>query len=163
LLFTARYVQVKQAMEYSLNNNQISDNQTFIIKVPVLLPYQTDWEDFEYSRGSFEHKGRYYEKVKQILKKDTLYVYCIENHSKNQLYADLDQHIQHHLLDFAPNTGKNTPKVYFNFIKEYLPSHLIQLPIQEFYTIQPNFVPFAFDFSNLSLEIPLPPPKPTFI
>jgi hypothetical protein len=160
VIFAIRHWQVTQTMSFKIENRQISEAKTFVIKVPLFLPYPTDWEDYEYTTGNFEHQGRYFVKVKQILRQDTLYVHCLEDESQTQLYAELGKHTQSQLADFPSSDQSKTEKISFNnFIKEYLPFSEYYLDFKAL-LIQRNFYPCATASALIKFsEIPAPPPK----
>jgi hypothetical protein len=159
VLFVARQYQVNYEMQVYLDKNDIDKSQTFVIKIPVMLPYQVDWKNDEISRGSFQYQGKYYEKVKQILKQDTLFVYCIENKQKTDLKAEITLHTQQNLGESASQIPTKNGKVNFNFLQEYLPTSIVSL------SFTPHLLEvgqYPVDCSNLTStlnNIPSPPPK----
>jgi hypothetical protein len=162
-IFAIRHWQVTQTMSFKIENRQISEAKTFVIKVPLFLPYPIDWEDYEYVNGNFEHQGRYFVKVKQILRQDTLYVHCLEDESQTQLYAELGKHTQNQLADFLPSEHQKTGKIsYNNFIKEYLPLAEYYLATRTLFIQQNRYAIYNPSLFTLAIENPAPPPKPSY-
>ncbi len=164
VIFAIRHWHVTQSMSFKIENRQIVEAQTFVVKIPLFLPYPSDWEDYEYTSGNFEHQGRYFVKVKQILRQDTLYVHCLEDESQTQLYAELGKHTQSQLADFPQSNQSKTEKItYNNFIKEYLPFCEYHLS-NHIHLLYKNHYP-NLDFSTYArfLDYATPPPKPYVI
>lgn len=69
-----------------LDNQQYEDKDLIEIRVPVNLPYQTNWTDFERYNGEIVIEGVHYNYVKRKLYNDTLILLCIPNTEKMRLY-----------------------------------------------------------------------------
>lgn len=70
---------INNQLEASLDNNQFDDAQLVELKVPINLPYQTNWSDFQRCDGEIEIEGILYKYVKRKVANDTLYLMCIPN------------------------------------------------------------------------------------
>ena len=81
------YVQIQsnQRFQASLNKNDYNDQDLITIRVPLSLPYFTDWKEFESYDGSIEVDGKHYNYVKRKVSNDTLILLCIPNHEQNKL------------------------------------------------------------------------------
>jgi hypothetical protein len=81
------YMQAKVSdqLEARLNNNLYSDSQLIELKVPIHLPYQTSWADYQRYDGEIEVDGIMYKYVKRKVADDTLYLMCIPNTKKMHL------------------------------------------------------------------------------
>jgi hypothetical protein len=55
------------------------------IHVPVSLPYQTDWKEFERVNGEVEYNGMHYKFVERKLQGGEMIYKCIPNEGKAQL------------------------------------------------------------------------------
>ena len=84
-----------------------------------------DAEQFERVDGDFEYQGQFYKLVKQKLSKDTLYVVCIKNQDKKQLFDALTEYIK--LSNDLPSTSKQALKLWGSIVKDYLPNESIGL------------------------------------
>lgn len=60
-------------------------NSLTILKVPLLLPYGSDWQDFERAEGFIEVDGVPYTYVEKKISRDTLYLACLPNEGKAKL------------------------------------------------------------------------------
>ena len=61
------------------------DKRLITVKIPINLPYQTDWREFESIDGEMIFKGKTYKYVKRKVLRDTLILLCIDHEEKNQL------------------------------------------------------------------------------
>lgn len=61
------------------------DRSLITVKIPIRLPYQTDWQDFEKTEGEVTVNGSVYRYVKQRVYRDTLILLCINDHDKSRL------------------------------------------------------------------------------
>jgi hypothetical protein len=76
---------VSNQLEASLDKNLYSDSQLLELKVPVHLPYQTNWSAYQRYDGEIEVDGMIYKYVKRKVANDTLYLMCIPNTRKMSL------------------------------------------------------------------------------
>lgn len=85
--FVADYIQAKndRQLEARLDNNRFDESQLIELKVPIHLPYQTSWPDFERYDGEVELNGILYKYVKRKVANDTLILLCIPNQQKMNL------------------------------------------------------------------------------
>lgn len=77
----------QQQVQASLDKQQYNDNELITIKVPLSLPYFTDWKEFEEYDGSIEFNGQHYNYVKRKVYQDTLILLCLPNNEQNRLSA----------------------------------------------------------------------------
>lgn len=61
------------------------DKRLITVKLPINLPYQTDWREFESVDGEMNYKGVTYKYVKRKVMRDTLILLCIDHKEKSQL------------------------------------------------------------------------------
>jgi hypothetical protein len=69
-----------------IDNDHFSEQELLEIRVPLQLPYSTDWKDYERYNGEIEIGGIQYNYVKRKLSRDTLYLLCIPNEGKMQIH-----------------------------------------------------------------------------
>ncbi|MEO8413757.1 MAG: hypothetical protein ABI472_08865 [Ginsengibacter sp.] len=86
------YMQQKLSdqLEARLDKNLYNDSQLIELKVPMHLPYQTNWSHYERYDGEIEIDGMLYKYVKRKVTNDTLYVMCIPNTKKMHLETAKD-------------------------------------------------------------------------
>ncbi|MCU0393005.1 MAG: hypothetical protein MUE81_17995 [Thermoflexibacter sp.] len=145
----------------TLENDQIPDDDLFIIKIPASLYVPAKNTDFEPITGSFEHKGKFYDMVKRKVQNDTLYIYCANNHKKQFLASQLADYVKSYVVDFESGKNKNeSNKLLKSFAKEYLATAVFSFSIFYKYTNSENNVNVSISFPAMPLiSIPSPPPE----
>ncbi len=72
-------------LEAKLDKSLYDESQLIELKVPLNLPYQTNWSAYQRFDGEIEVDGIMYKYVKRKVANDTLYVMCIPNTKKMRL------------------------------------------------------------------------------
>lgn len=85
LMFDYFEKEAKAQLEFSLDNNAYDESQLIELKVPVHLPYQGNWTNFQRYDGEINLNGVVYKYVKRKLANDTLYLKCIPDTKKMNL------------------------------------------------------------------------------
>ncbi|MEP6514132.1 MAG: hypothetical protein ABJA79_09690 [Parafilimonas sp.] len=73
------------ALEAHLDKGQYSDDELIMVKVPVNLPYQNNWNNFERTDGEININGETYKYVKRKVYNDTLILLCIRHYEKTEI------------------------------------------------------------------------------
>ncbi|MBY0479973.1 MAG: hypothetical protein K2Q21_01360 [Chitinophagaceae bacterium] len=81
------YLQYKAntQLEASLDKNLYEDSQLIELKVPLEIPYQSNWSTYQRYDGEIEIGGRLFKYVERKVANDTLYLKCIVNDKKMHL------------------------------------------------------------------------------
>lgn len=81
------YLEAKQniQLEQKLDEKKYDETALIEIHVPVSLPYQTDWKEFERVNGEVEYNGMHYKFVERKLQGGEMIYKCIPNEGKAQL------------------------------------------------------------------------------
>ena len=112
----------------SLDANNYDESELVQIRLPLNIPYTTNWKDYERCDGNILLNGIHYNYVKRIVYNDTMYLYCIPNqqktglnHTKNEFARQLTDLPSNHKGD-QPTTKKvnladeyNTENCHYNF------------------------------------------------
>ncbi|MDF2189116.1 hypothetical protein [Paraflavitalea sp. CAU 1676] len=69
-----------------LDKRQYQDDQLLEVKLPLHLPYLTNWNDYERVDGEMEVNGVFYNYVKRKVHNDTLFLLCVPNQPKTQFH-----------------------------------------------------------------------------
>jgi hypothetical protein len=72
-------------LEAKLDRNDYDESELIEIRVPVNMPYQTDWASFERYDGEVEVNGIHYKYVKRKVENGQLVLKCIPNKAKQAL------------------------------------------------------------------------------
>lgn len=76
---------VSDQLEVRLDKSLYDESQLIELKVPMNLPYQTNWSAYQRFDGEIEVGGIMYKYVKRKVANDTLYLKCIPNTKKMNL------------------------------------------------------------------------------
>ena len=74
-----------------LDKEEYDDSQLIEMKVPLPMPYLTNWAEFERYNGEIEISGVHYNYVKRKVQNDTLILLCIPNQGKMKLNSAKEQ------------------------------------------------------------------------
>ncbi|MDB5249930.1 MAG: hypothetical protein JWQ40_4324 [Segetibacter sp.] len=72
-------------LEASLDKNEYDESELVTIKIPITLPYQNNWDDFERVDGEFTVDGKIYKYVKRKIADGHLVLLCLPDHNKMRL------------------------------------------------------------------------------
>lgn len=74
-------------LQSKLDNNDYNQASLIEVRVPLNMPYITDWDDFETYEGETQINGIHYKYVKRKVENGELVLLCIPNQQKTQLQA----------------------------------------------------------------------------
>ena len=85
--FVTEYLQHRadKQLKNQLDSNIFDETQLVEIKIPLNLPYQSNWAGYQRYDGALELEGVLYQYVKRKVSNDTLYLLCIPNMQKMRL------------------------------------------------------------------------------
>ncbi|MCF2486741.1 hypothetical protein [Dyadobacter sp. CY347] len=140
---------------------QSENSLDIVIKVPVAVPYQTNWDAPEQVEGQLLHEGQYYQMKSRQLINDTMYVHCEYDQTAREKFSDLASKINDQVTGNASDQRKDQhSNILKNFVKEYMSQdrkHVFYLlewaPVQEVALSQ-----VQLHFSEIQFTIPSPPP-----
>lgn len=134
-------------LEKKIDNSDYDESQLIEIKVPIELPYQTNWKEFERFDGQVEVDGIHYKYVKRKVFNDSLILLCLPNESKMKLQSARDEFfklvndLQHPSQSKKSDGGNN--------------SHSVKNPVTEYYGqtnnwLIPKLTALHYQFSLLN-------------
>lgn len=90
------YLEIEADERIQSKIEQISENDKALItiKIPINLPYHTDWANFERVDGEVNIKGKIYKYVKQKIHRDTLILLCINDTEKTEIHQQKDNYVK---------------------------------------------------------------------
>ena len=74
-----------QRLDQKLETGDYDEASLVEVKIPLQLPYYTNWSQYERHYGETEWNGKHYQYVKRKLFNDTLYLLCIAHTEKNNI------------------------------------------------------------------------------
>lgn len=87
-----------------LDDGRYNSKDLFIVKVPINLPYQTNWKEFERVDGEINYNGKVFKYVKRKLFNDTMILVCIQNGAKEKLVQQANDYLGK-INDFSHNSS----------------------------------------------------------
>lgn len=72
-------------LEARLDKGHFDESELITVKIPLNLPYQTNWKDFERVNGEMNVNGTIYKYVQRKVYNDTLILQCIRHEEKTAL------------------------------------------------------------------------------
>ena len=98
-------------LEASLDTKNFKESELFEIKIPLHLPYQTNWANYERYDGEVKLDGTIYKYVRRKVTADTLHLMCIRNtkkmeyeNSKSEFYKGSNDLTSKNSSKKAPST-----------------------------------------------------------
>ncbi len=95
-----------------------SNTEEVIIKLPMNIPYATQDKDWEKADGEFEYQGDTYRMVKQKVTMDAVYIACVKDNEGSKINQQLEDLAQ--TFTDNPVGAKQSLKSVPGFIKEYV-------------------------------------------
>jgi hypothetical protein len=147
-------------MEARINNLDELDQDLITVKIPINLPYQTDWREFESISGEMTFKGKSYKYVKRKVLRDTLILVCIDHQEKTALEKSSADYYKK-VNDLASETNKKpvlkqAKTDYYQEVKDLVAPDLAILHKEH---KAPDFTPPIA--TGYSLMAEMPPEKHT--
>ena len=146
-------------LEASLDTKSIKESELFEIKIPLHLPYQTNWANYERYDGEVKLDGTIYKYVKRKVTSDTLHLMCIRN-TKKMEYENAKSEFYKGANDLtSKNNSKKTPSITIKKMVVDADNVLFYIGIKEKILGENNFYPSrAGSISNAHLISPKQPP-----
>ena len=106
--------------EAKLDANQYNEANLIEIKIPLKLPYSTEWKHFERYDGEINVNGVYYKYVKRKVIVDSLVLLCLPNPTRLRLESARNQFFE--LVNGLKHTSekKDASSILKNLLTEYL-------------------------------------------
>ncbi len=91
-----------------LENAAYDDEELVTITIPLSLPYQANWKEFETTDGEIAIEGTIYRYVKRKVQHGELVLMCIPHHDKMQVNTARDDFFKY-ANDLAGDASNNKP------------------------------------------------------
>ena len=110
------------ALQYLSDGNTVAidpeTEETVVVKIPINLPYQTDWLSAEEVDGSVRQGDEFYEMKSRKVENDTLVTVMVKDRNARENFFDLAEQVNEHLTDEPGSTPVKT-KLINTLVKEY--------------------------------------------
>lgn len=81
------------------------------------MPYPIHDAAYQRANGEIEHKGEFYQLVKQKVESDTLFMVCIKDHNQKHIAKTMNEYTQ--LANNLPASTKNTMDLLGKMFKDF--------------------------------------------
>ncbi len=91
------YYQIRAAdsrIQAKIETLHESDESLFTVKIPIRLPYHTDWKDFESVEGEMTYDNTTYKYVKRKVLRDTLILLCVKHQEKSVIEKNSNEYFK---------------------------------------------------------------------
>ena len=111
-------------LQVKLDEEQYNKEDLVEVKIPINLPYHSNWKEFERFDGEVDINGVHYRYVMRKIYNDSLVLLCIPNQVKNKVQAVQDQ-FAGLVTDLQKNPAQQKSKKTssfpsFTFVTDYL-------------------------------------------
>jgi len=89
------YFKINSANERIKQQIQATDyaaDKLITVKIPLNLPYVADWADYQMAEGEIIYKQKTYKYIKKKIKRDTLFLICLDHSEKNKLDKESEEY-----------------------------------------------------------------------
>ena len=147
-------------LEAKLDKNEYKEDQLIEIKVPLHLPYQQNWSDFERFDGEIDVDGIHYKYVKRKIQNDSLVLLCLPNEGKQTIEKAKGDYFKI-VNDIAPSSQKKSEKSnpsFKNILSEFFVEQPFRLNIQSECLQTQHYIAETFFLSSNFKNLPTQPP-----
>lgn len=155
-IYVGLKIQAHHEMLRNLDAGLYDETQVHTLKIPLTLPYQTDWQTYQRVDGDFEWKGEFYNLVSQKLERDTLIVHYIKDHKEASLFESFTEIVQ---TTTDTPISKKAGKLAEAFAKDYMPSASNLEIASTGWLKQSVFTRYAFALLTHAVSVQYPPPR----
>lgn len=145
-------------LEQKIDAGNYDESQLVEVKIPLNLPYYTDWGDYQSYYGEAQINGENYQYVKRKVVGDTLYLLCLPHTEKDNLQlAKTDFFKTVNNIQHDGSQKGNQPAVVKLMLSEFLQNENISF---NFHLNQLLISPFSKEANFSSQYNPLTPAQP---
>jgi hypothetical protein len=117
-----------------LDNGDYSESELVTVKIPLNLPYEANWNDFQRVNGEIDINGTIYNYVQRKVYNDTLILQCIVSIEKTSLQKKANDY--YGKVNDLPGNNNNKKTEAFKQFFSYYDNHA-----------------FSYDFYNLDNNV----------
>ena len=154
-----------KALTTALDDGTYDHKDLVVIKVPLSLPYQSDWKEFERIDGEIDINGETYKYVKRKVVNGTLVLLCLPDHHKARLENAKEEFFKlvNDMQSQLPVKSTNqSGKVYFSMLFSDFDKQQPGWLIGACNSSEKAFIPF-FLTNHIDPTIPIPTQPPESI
>lgn len=129
LIVYMRLQQADEHLEATLDNKTYNEADLFLVKIPINLPYQTNWSGYERVDGEVTVAGETYKYVQRKVEKDTMYLQCIRHIEANTIAQKVNDYLSKTTDVANHNTSKKGNNNAAKFAAEDFVNHITEWQI----------------------------------
>lgn len=156
LLFSLTY-QTKTCLVARFDNDDYSDDETVILKIPITLPYPIFENGFQRVNGEFQYNRKHYRLIKQKLENDTLYIVCYQDRKTAQILDAFHDFVK--IANDLPLSSKNPMTFAGKMVNDYEPIQDIEIIRSMCLCINSIYAHYTFTYSSHNPPVFSPPPE----
>jgi hypothetical protein len=161
VLFDYFISQTNEHTVQKLDNGNFNESELIEISIPLNLPYYTSWNEYERYDGEIELNKVHYNFVKRKVVNDTLFLLCLPNQIKTELYKAKNEFAAKE----SGNTSSSQKKGYESFGKKNIETENnyqdFQYNVSAITSDTPTENPFASRLISCFISFPAKPPEIT--
>jgi hypothetical protein len=93
-VFYISQLSAEYRIQDKLNDVKSDDEGLVTVKIPIHLPYQTNWKEFERIDGELKYNGTTYKYVKRKVQNDTLILVCLNFNQKDLIQKNSNDYFK---------------------------------------------------------------------
>jgi hypothetical protein len=149
---------------YTVASAEVAEDEWVVVKMPVSLPYATDWEDTSDKEGLIKHGDQFYNIVEQRYQNDTLYTTLKTNISAREQFFSIVEEMNNLTGKDAEKNNKNPFSSLIKLLNQsstvYISSYFIQNAHQQATFFNRTQVTYqAASFLSPAFPVNTPPPQ----
>jgi hypothetical protein len=158
IVFIGLQYRASKELSEKLDNNQYDEDEAFLFKLPLTLPYQITENGYERVRGRFEHGGNFYTLVKQKLENDTLFIVCIHDRTQKRLDGEFLKYAK--LSNDIPISQNSITIILLSKLsKDFNMNEILEILSPESCYIKASYASVSSSLLKGDQTVPSPPPK----
>jgi hypothetical protein len=149
-----------QKLESRIDNNEYDEASLIEMRIPLNMPYQERYTDFERHYGEINIEGKAYTYVKRKIEGDVLILKCISNEAKQQLKETSNNLAKANTgQDKENNTGKKANTLLKVFSGDYDSNNQFAQSGLLNSSTNTEFTSYAATLQTAIIQTPDQPPK----
>lgn len=165
LVFVGLQYHASAKFSEKVENDLYDEDETFLFKIPLTLPYQITNNGYERVEGLVEHRGTFYRLVKQKHANDTLYVVCVRDQTQKVIVDELTKYAK--LSNDLPVAHENNQpngkslNLLSKLSKDFNTNQLLEILSPGSGYLKTYFASATVTLLNRADSVPTPPPRST--
>lgn len=137
--------------------DEYSGSDAQIVKIPVTLPYQPNFDGYQKAQGTFESNGEFYRISKYAIVNDTLLVVLVKDQKEGDLFKSVAEFVK---ANSNEASAKSPSKMFKNALSDFiLMQNQIQSGSQGWCSESKNYIDSYLNVRDNVTQLLAPPPR----